>query len=526
MKTACISALLGALAIVPAPAAAQGAADTAYMEPAMCYALPLGLAPAQRDLFCEAATRRMASTDRLTRLDDVIAELPAANPANAMLQTMKAQTLVGLGRREEALAYVRQTMRAFPRLPPVWLGAIQVFAFTEHPEAAADFWIELSRFNPAVAKSIEEYYWLALAPRLGSTGNWAKLKDLAVALDAIGYDGGSEASRSLLADTLFRMKMEQGDVAGARVQLERVSNPATLAEIMSNERLSAVWEANPWADAERRGPIVRSWIDDLGRAAIDDGLQTSLFLRAVAEHVGPDAVVAAYEPVLRAQMAKGPAGPDSFDFSFWVPGLAGAHVAAGRPDVAEALYRDASAHFASLNSPVRLNATSNYALFLQRQGRDEEALPLIEEAIEALYRAGGVNPELLQMHAVRALALDGLGRSREAAESIRVLERNRGMSLATYVDTMLELGRFEPARDALVDALESDAYMSAVRLLQPPIAAYRSPFDERIQALRTRLAQDRRVQRALAGKGRVLDFEPVRLDPFELPDLAPGLLPE
>jgi tetratricopeptide (TPR) repeat protein len=526
MKSLPVIALSGLLALMPVQAAAQEATGQAFMDDATCYALPLELEPAHRDLFCEAATEQLAPAARLDRLDAAIGKLPADNVASAALRTFRMLALVELGRRDEALADVRQTMRAFPDFPPVWMEAIGAFTFTEHSEAAADFWIELSRSHPDAARAIEGYYWLTLGPNLGSMGKQEKQQQLATALDAIGYDGGSETSRSLLARILFYAEMDHGDVAEAKVHLQRIGDPEILTDILSNEALSAVWEDNPWADPDRRAPIVREWVENLGRAAIADGLQTSSFFREVRKHVGPDPLVEAYEPVLRAQMAKGPAGLESFDLSFWLPSLAMAHITAGRPDKAEALYRDAVDFFSSIDSLVRLNATSNYALFLQEQGRNAEALPLIEEAIDTLFSAGGINTEVLQMHAVRAQALVGLGRSREAEESIRVLEENRRVSFGTYIDTMLELGRFEQARDALVEVLGSDDYMRAVSLLQPSIAAFESPFDRENEALWARLGQDPQVQRALVGKGRVLDLEPIRLDGMVLPDLAPGLLPE
>ena len=526
MKTVVMSAVLAAWALAPAEAAAQEADGPAFMEDAVCYALPLALEPALRDRFCDATTGQLPLTERLGRLEAVIGELPASNPASAMARAMKAQILVALGRRDEALADIRATMRAFPRLPVLWIGAIEVFAFTEHAGAAADFWIELADFNPAAARAIEDYYWITLGPQLGSTGQWAKEKELAAALESIGYDGGSEAGRSLLAEVLFHAAMERGNLAGARVQLERISDPDSLLDILRNQRLSAVWEQNPWSDPSRRAPILRRWVDDLGRAATADGLQAGIFIRTVASHAGPDQVTAAYEPVLRAQMAKGAAGLEDFDFSFWLSPLATAHVIAGRPERADALYRDAVGYFATLDSPVRLNATSNYALVLQRQGRNAEAVPLIDESIEALDAAGGINGALLQMHAVRVLALEGLGRSREAEESLRVLAANRTVSFPSYVDTLLALGRYREARTALVEILEGNNYMLGVRLLQPSFAAFESPFDRDVRERRTRLAQDRRVRRALQGKGRVLGYEPVRLDPIALPDLAPGLLPD
>jgi len=526
VKRTGILALLGAAAMTPAPAAAQERAEPAFIDAATCYALPLGLEQAQRDLFCETATAVLEPEQRLERLNLAIGKLPAAHPANAMLQTGKAATLIELGRRGEALASIRKTMQAFPKLPPVWMGAIEAFAFTEHADAAADFWIELAGFNPVAARAIEEYYLLSLSPQLITMRQVAKQQELAAALDAIDYDGGSETSRSLLAEAQFYAAFNRGDMPAARVFLSRISNPRSLADVASDEALRAFRGDNPWEDAGRRAAILRKWIEGLGRAARSDGLQAGVFIRAIVDHVGPEVAIEAYEPVLRAQMAKGEAGVDSFDFTYWIAPIATAHLIAGQAERAEALYRDALAHFTTLDSPVRLNATSNYALFLQRQGRNTEAVPLIEQSIDELARAGGINAALLQMHAVRVLALEGLGRSGEAEPSLRLLQQNPRATLATYINVLLELGRVDQARRSVVAILESGDYMPAVRLFQPPLAAFVSPFDFRGDALLARLAEDRRVRRALAGKGRVLAYEPVRLEGVALPDLAPGLVPE
>jgi hypothetical protein len=115
----------------------------------------------------------------------------------------------------------------------------------------------------------------------------------------------------------------------------------------------------------------------------------------------------AYVPVLRATMADGTARAEDFGFAFWLAPLANAYVAAGDDAGAEALYREALAYFETLPSAAKLNVSANLALFLQIRGRNAEALELIDQSIAGMQQMGGVDAALLQMHAVRALALAG-----------------------------------------------------------------------------------------------------------------------
>jgi hypothetical protein len=91
-----------------------------------------------------------------------------------------------------------------------------------------------------------------------------------------------------------------------------------------------------------------------------------------------------------------------------------------------------------------------------------------------------------------------------------------------YLRTLLGLGRYDEARDLLVEQLRGPGGMRAMMFLQPSNAAFRPAGDAVPPQLMERLRRDRAVRDALKGKGRILDPGEVRLEPIALPPLKPN----
>jgi len=507
-------------------AAAQveaGEGDPARAAAQACAQAPFVLSAEQRSLMCTALTGPMEPQLRLTRIEEALNRIEGPSAANAALSGARLLALVELGRRADALRETRLAMQRYPQLPPLWFQATNMFAFTEYTADAADFWIELARFNPDMARTVSGYNWRAVRNRLSAQGKPDKVRALAAALEAIGYDGDSEADRSALAEELFDEAVALGSWTRARELLPRLSDRAKLAEIAAEARTRRLWDDMAWSRAEGRDAAVRRWLEGLGAAARDDGDLGARFIALAVAHIGPEPVLAAYEPVLRAAMQRSGARLDDFGLTFWLGPMATAHAASGDDAAAEALLRDAIAFFAPLNNPVRLNASANLAQFLQLRGRNAEALELIDAAIAELQRMGGVDMALLQMHGVRARALARLDREPEAWRSVELLRQSRASVPEVYLGTLLALGRYEEARDVLVEQLRSATqYKGAVLFLQPPITAFRPPLEVVEQDWVERLRRDPAVLHALEGKGRILELDPVRVGPMELPPLTPN----
>jgi hypothetical protein len=298
-------------------------------------------------------------------------------------------------------------MQRYQRFPPPWLQATVIFAFSEYTAEAADFWIELAGFNPDAARHIGGYFWRGIRERLRARGDGEKLRALAQALEAIHYDGGNEASRSALAEELFDDAMVSGDIERARTLLPRISDPDKLSEIAVSERTRALWDDVARVDDATRAAVLRRWIVGLGEAARDDGELGGRFISATTAHMGPEAVLAAYVPVLREAMADGAARQEDFGLTFWLAPLANAYAVAGDDAAAEALYREALGYFATLQSPVKLNASANLALFLQMRGRHAEALALIDESIAGMQRSAASTPRCCRCTACARWRLRG-----------------------------------------------------------------------------------------------------------------------
>ena len=154
-------------------------------------------------------------------------------------------------------------------------------------------------------------------------------------------------------------------------------------------------------------------------------------------------------------------------------------------------------------------------------GRAAEALEQIDRTIAALQAMDQANRALLPMHAVRVRSLFALGRGGEAWSSLERLRQGADADIRTYVTTMLRIGRYDEARDAIVVHLNKpERYGDAIAMLQPSFAAYRTPDEVELEELIEALATDPAVLAALEGKGRVFAWEPVRFERFDLPDLS------
>jgi len=518
---------LGLVAGLEAVAAAQAddparAVDPARADARECQNAPVALPPDQHVLLCAALTGPMEPQLRLARIEAALERIKGPSTENAMLTGARVQALLALKREEEALREVRVAMQRYPRLPPLWMQATSAFTYTEYTAEAADFWVALAGFNPDAARRVPGYHWRVIRERLSTQGKPDKVLALARALEAIRYDGGSEASRSGLAEELFDAAVATGDWARAEELLPRISDPAKRGQISVDARTERLWDDVNWTDQQARAAVLRRWIEGLGEAARNDPDQGGRFIAAAVAYSDPGPVLAAYEPVLRAAMQDGAARTGDFGFAYWLAPLANAHAIAGDDAGAEALYRDALAFFSTLDNPVRLNVSANLALFLQARGRNEEALALIDSSIAELQRVGGLDGALLQMHGVRVRALAGLGREPEAWRSLELLRQNRATAPEVYLQALLGLGRYDEARDLLIELLRGqDGAMRAVAFLQPPAAPFRPPHDVAPDDAMARLRNDPLVLEALQGRGRILALEPVRIEPLELPELSP-----
>ena len=492
----------------------------------LCYATTPDLTAEQRTLFCDAlAVSPQEPALRLARIERALAAIDQRSPANAMLLGTRGSLLVGMGREDDAVRAFDEALRKYPGLPPLLLQAGQALTYTDHAGDAARHWTELAKVAPELAERIEPSDLSTLIDRLRLLGRNAELRSLAAAFEAANLAADNDLLASALADELFAEARERGNVVEMRRLLPNIRNPESMRAMLADLSLRPIWSDVPWSAEERREAIVRDWISALAQERVGDDPVSGPALSALVRHLGPEPVLARFEPEL-LRFFDSPAHPTDpaalrlrAMYAFWVAPLANAHVIAGNEAAAERLYRRAIAFYTPFDSATRLNAEANLALFLVDRGRHGEALAIVEPAIDALEANQGMNIALLQMHAVRARALKGLDRWGEAWSSMELLRRHADRAWEVYFHSLVQLDLIEEAREALVARLRSVQFSDALRTLQPGIAAFETPSAVDRARKIADLAEDERVRAALEGKGRLLGRNTVALDGFDLQSL-------
>lgn len=459
---------------------------------------------------------------RLAKFDGLVDEIEQPSQLHAFVAVQGASTLAMMGRGEEAKARFEELLRMYPTVAGVRFEAISSLAYTRQAPEAARLWIELAAIQPDIAKMIDGYTLGALLSNAQAQGRRDSRDALLLALDRIGYESGSAALRSEMLEAVFRNSATDPDRhAEAIGALKRMEDPELLRSILANRSYERFWPEIP-SDRVSWISRVESHLANLASdsAESDFGQVEGAFITRVQGFTGPETVLAAYLPRLREVLAEGDPTGANHEYVFWVAPLAKALVLAGDPAQAKQVLLEAARVYGAIGSVNRLNVAANYALFLVAQGRADKALEVIEPAIAELDSKNTSSFALAQMQAVRVRALHRLDRMDEAKDALAVLKSNQANMLQTYADTMLQIGRPDAARDAVVASLRSPFYASGIEYLQPPMNSHLTKADREIVELRALLRQEAAVQEALNEVGRIVEIEPIAVEDFSYPVIA------
>ncbi len=452
---------------------------------------------------------------RLVLLEDVAPKVDRTSIAgDAMVRTAIATALAELGRTGEARESFDVVIKRYPFMLGPRLSGIYSLSFTSEAQTAARWWIELAVADPAAAKLLDGYTFDTITRNLIGIGHLDARDALYLALDGIGYDPGSITRISKMQFALFRILSadpERHDEA--RAALAKIKDPLILQNILSASVNRPFWEEIGTAEEDWRERVHTMLIQTAQDVAkVDDGFLAGTFLFIADDFVRPDQLVDRYLPQLQQELIANGGDDQAHQYAFWLPPLARALVLAGRPEDAEELYRTGLEALEGMDSVTRLNVSSNYAVFLDAEGRPEEALAMIEPAIEELERRDTDHYAALQMRAVRVVALHHLGRLASDDPDIAMLDNTRDGMFSTYADTMLLIGRQDELRRVVLARLSGDHWRAPLEYLQHGLGTQLTQRQREIEAGRQRLRDDPDIRKALARVGRIVEVPQVTID--------------
>lgn len=476
--------------------------------------------PADRAVMAEAAAAVGARQPDLARLDAVLAKLPRPTPLRGMVQAVRAVALLDKQRPGEAVRAVEEAMRLLPDHPVAMLAGAYVLTFSGAPQRAADLWLQVTRSAPQYALRFDEYVLDALVGRLRDVGDRDRADRVQASLAEIGFAGALAPERSAAASATLRAHLAAGERAEAEAAVPGIGDPGQMATLLVDRRYEALWpRIEQWGgpgleDQSRRylDELRREWS---GSRGFDTGAN---YARRLAGARAYQAVVALFlpmfnEPTLSAQ-AKG--------VEFLTPIVARSLASLGREDEGKRLLRRVQALLADEKSARVLNLDANLMLLDAAEQRWGEVLP---QADAFLAKATALGPDvnrsaILTVRAVRACALQGLGRRGEADAELATLLLAQSVQPGAAWQVLACRGDEEGARELLLTRLADEATRDwALGVVQPDLPNSDRPQDRAEHAFSEKLRRDPKVLAAVAKVGRVLPrpvggMLPPGFDPF------------
>ncbi|MFL6760221.1 hypothetical protein [Sphingomonas sp.] len=466
----------------------------------------------EQQLFSDFIQDRLVKLDPdqrqdISSLDIMLAKDSEPTQFRGYLQLLRSAILLDANRGDEAKSAVDESVRLLPGYSGPLLQAFEVYAYSDRPGEAADYLLRASEIDPDAVKKIDDYDIGNLTHRLSVNRERNRLDAVAAKLLAIGWTGKQIEGRSNLAILAIKRRVADGDIAGARSLVPELVVPDQTYALLADNRYRDLWpDLEKWA-----GPrLERQWAIYLDEARARYSASKDI------EHIIP------YVEALRS------AGKDELLISETLPlfsrkidvvrdqdlisvsiSLAAALSRTGQWSDLQSMFDRAEQVWPTDSQPNALNLIANQARFLLYQDRPNDAVKLMDQAIERTRKWGDVinSDATATMHLYRACALHRLGRDADAAISTAA-----AMTLAdvdSIVSLELCLGKEDAARGILVKALAAEENRTAaIGMLQmqasPPC---KSGYCADMRQRWTQLQSDPQVLSELRKYGRVLPFK-------------------
>jgi len=492
-----IAALALGAVLPPAPAAAEFLPSPARLQ---------GPAPVLREFTDMLVNRGGPESERLGRLDAMLAQLPEPTELRGFVQYARAVHLRHNRRLSEAREAIEESIRLLQRYSAPLLFAADMEAYADRPELAADYLIRASHIDPGIVREYDSQDLLNLRGRLGDRHDTRRIGRLAERMVAIGWQGEDLRLRSLLALDAIRSRVEAGDVAGARRLVPRLIVPGHIQALLIVDRYRAIWpDIEIWAGSrlEKQWPLYLRELQARFRAS-GDPAAARRYATALREADHYETMVREILPLFDRPLDR----QRDYELVWVAPIVADALARLGRWQEIDVLFGRAAAAWPLGIDANALNIAGNRARLLLIGGRTREGLAAIDAVIaDARGRRGEVSePALASMHLARACGLADAGRDREALDSASFVLAAR--DLTDIAELHLCFGRHEAARTALIEGLADERSRDEVlQFIQPQTGPpMQSDHGRTMQERRRALRADPVLIAAAQRHGRVLPF--------------------
>jgi tetratricopeptide (TPR) repeat protein len=513
-RLAWVRSLSAAVALAVALAGNAGAARAPTAPPApqepesKFLPLPDKIATGTDQVLLSEIARKLSDPDQssaLPALDAALVKLREPSQLRGLVQFWRASVLMNEERNPDAVDAIEESIRLLPGYSGPLIIAASIYAYSNQPGRAADYFLRASQIDPAAVRMVDDYEVNNIVRRLQYAGEDRRSDAISDRLLEIGWVGSSLASRSSLAQLAIRRRLLGGDVDGARSLVTKLLVPEHSYALLVNKEFSALWpDIEAWAGPQ----LHRQWATYLREAharwAASKDVNTVRDYSNALLDAGHDRTV--IRDILPHFYRKLDAHQDQ-DLQFVVSGVAGALAREGRWDEVQRLFERAQQVWPlSKDNPNSLNVASNWARYMMFQGKYAAALTKMDEAIE-LAGKWQVNPDAIgTMHHYRACILHELGRGKEAGVSIAIAAAVEFPGSVAHLH--LCTGNPAAARRVLEQALESGSSRGNVLSLAQKVIDRPMPsdWDRRMRAKIEELRADPALRRAIEKYGRILPF--------------------
>jgi tetratricopeptide (TPR) repeat protein len=475
-----------------------------FLPPIEDVALPAER-PALNDFATGIARSAADPTALLEAGDKALAKLPAPTKFRGLVQLMRAGALSALNRQLDALDAVQESVRLLPEYSAPLIGASSIYAYLNRPGEGADYLVRAIDIDPQTVRTVDDYEIGNLMLRLKGVRDERRIRMVSDRLLEIGWLGTRLGSRSGLAVEAIKRRANQADLDGARALVPKLLVPNHSYSLLMDNQYQALWpDIETWAGSK----LERQWTIYLTEARAR--WATSKSAQSSQDYLSALIAARHYKTAVRdlLPLFEKPDRLQDYDLIFAVNSMAETLARLDR-------WKDADAQFAHAQTvwPIKeqanaLNIAANYARFLLFEGRSEEGLTRMNEALAEARRWGPVVNlnAVAAMHHYRACMLHQLGRDAEAGASMAAAVA--GESPTSVASLHLCLGDAQAAKKALIAGLENeelrDEIIGFVQLPSddPLPSDYARAMRARMDALRT----DPDLLKAIAKYGRVVPW--------------------
>jgi tetratricopeptide (TPR) repeat protein len=470
--------------------------------------LPNEIATGSDQVLLSEIARKLSDPDEssaLPALNAALVKLREPDKLRGMVQFWRASVLLNEDIYPDAVDAIEESIRLLPGYSGPLIAAANVYAYSNQPGKAADYFLRAAQLDPATVRTIDDYEVNNIVRRLQYAGEDRRSDAISDRLLEIGWVGSNLGSRSGLAQSAIRRRLRDGDVDGARSLVTKLLIPDHSYALLGNKEFSLLWQdIESWVGPQ----LHRQWGTYLREAR--DRWAASKDVNTVRDYsdallsAGHDrTVIRDILPHFYRRLDK----TEDQDLQFVVTGVAGALAREGRWDEVQRLFGRAKEVWPlSKENPNSLNVAANWARYIMFQGKFADALVKMDQAIH-LAGKWQVNPDAIAaMHHYRACILHELGRGNEAGVSIAIAASVEFPSSVAHLH--LCTGNAGAARRVLEEALKSDSSRGNV-LMWAQKSTYRpmpSDWDRKMLAKIEELRADPSLRKEVEKFGRTLPY--------------------